>query len=202
MFNILARQFENPKGMLGKLAGKIMYSENRTINSWTVKKLDIKNKDRILEVGYGPGYCIKYIMNRCRCVYMDGADLSKDMAAAAEKRNKEWIDEGRVRLFTGDIHSIASNLDTYHKIISINNYPLWTKPRETLGMLYEKTEAGGEIAITVQPREKDADSLITKNLAKIIEADLASAGYEEIQSSFKDVQPVLAVCVTAKKGRQ
>jgi cyclopropane fatty-acyl-phospholipid synthase-like methyltransferase len=202
MFNILAKQFENPQGLLGKLAGKIMYAENRTINAWTFKKLNIKNKDRILEVGYGPGYGIKYVMNRCRCVYMDGADLSSDMAEQAGKRNKEWIEEGRVRLFTGDIHSLASDLDTYHKIISINNYPLWTKPRETLGMLYEITEPGGDIAITVQPREKGADSLITKDLAKIIEADLSAAGYEEIQTSFKDVRPVPAVCVTAKKGRQ
>lgn len=45
MFELLAKQFEKPEGIFGKLAGKIMYFENRKINKWTIRKLNIKRRD-------------------------------------------------------------------------------------------------------------------------------------------------------------
>ncbi|WP_232233693.1 class I SAM-dependent methyltransferase [Bacillus sp. J33] len=85
MFELLAKQFEKPEGILGKLAGKIMYFENRKINKWTIRKLNIKRRDSILEVGYGPGYSILFIMDNYRHVEADGVDVSEDMKTAASK---------------------------------------------------------------------------------------------------------------------
>lgn len=79
MFDIFARQFEKPQGLLGKLAGKIMYFENRKINRWTIEQLQINRRDSILEVGFGPGYSIKHIMDQWRYSETDGVDVSEDM---------------------------------------------------------------------------------------------------------------------------
>ncbi|MBY0155200.1 MULTISPECIES: class I SAM-dependent methyltransferase [Cytobacillus] len=198
MFDILAKQFQKPAGLLGKLAGKIMYFENRKINKWTIQQLKINRRDSILEVGFGPGYSIRHIMDHFRHAETDGVDVSEDMKASAAKRNDEYIRQGKVRLFVKDIHDYFPD-KTYNKIFSVNNYPLWTKPRESLQYLYGMLEEDGIIAITVQPREEGADDTIAKNLGQVIKTDMEAAGFHSISISYKEARPVLTVCVTAIK---
>jgi trans-aconitate methyltransferase len=198
MFEILAKQFEKPEGIIGKLAGKIMYFENRKINKWTVGKLKIKRRDSILEVGYGPGYSIRYIMDNYRHVEADGVDVSEDMKSAAAKLNDDCIQQGKVRLFVKDIHEFFPD-KKYHKIFSVNNYPLWTKPRESLQHLYGMLESKGQIAITVQPREEGANETITKSLGQVIKSDMEAAGFHSISISYKNARPMVTVCVTGIK---
>ncbi len=198
MFELLAKQFEKPEGILGKLAGKIMYFENRKINKWTIRKLNIKRRDSILEVGYGPGYSIRYIMDNYRHVEADGVDVSEDMKSAASKLNDDCIQQGKVRLFAKDIHHFFPD-KKYNKIFSVNNYPLWTKPRDSLTHLYGMLENNGRIAITVQPRENGANEAITKNLGQVIKADMEAAGFHSISVLYKKARPLLTVCVTGIK---
>ncbi|MGN7176743.1 SAM-dependent methyltransferase [Paenibacillus sp. FSL R5-0490] len=198
MFDILGKQFEKPEGLLGKLAGKIMYFENRKINKWTIVQLQINRRDSILEVGFGPGYSIKHIMDHWRHAETDGVDVSEDMKAAAAKLNDDYIQQGKVRLFVKDIHDYFPD-KKYNKIFSVNNYPLWTKPRESLQHLHGMLEKDGVIAITVQPREEGADETITKNLGQVIKADMEAAGFHSISISYKEARPVLTVCVTGIK---
>lgn len=198
MFELLAKQFEKPEGILGKLAGKIMYFENRKINKWTIRKLNIKRRDSILEVGYGPGYSILFIMDNYRHVEADGVDVSEDMKTAASKLNDDCIQQGKVRLFAKDIHHFFPD-KKYNKIFSVNNYPLWTKPRDSLTHLYGMLENNGRIAITVQPRENGANEAITKNLGQVIKADMEAAGFHSISVLYKKARPLLTVCVTGIK---
>ncbi|GLB59447.1 class I SAM-dependent methyltransferase [Cytobacillus sp. NCCP-133] len=198
MLDIFAKQFEKPEGILGKLAGKIMYFKNRKINRWTVGKLKIKRRDTILEVGFGPGYSIRYIMDNYRQVEADGVDVSEDMRTAAAKLNGDCIQQGKVRLFVKDIFDFFPE-KKYNKIFSVNNYPLWTKPRESLQYLYGMLDNNGRIVITVQPREKGANDTISKNLGQVIKADMEAAGFHSISVSYKTARPVLTVCVTGIK---
>ncbi|WLR56788.1 class I SAM-dependent methyltransferase [Mesobacillus subterraneus] len=122
MIDSMAKQFEKPRGMLGKLAGMIMYFENRKINRWSIQKLKVLKNDRILEIGFGPGYGIMTLMSNYRGIEVDGIDLSEKMKNDATKRNKEWVEQGKVHLTIGDVANFQPG-HHYNKIISVNNYP-------------------------------------------------------------------------------
>ncbi|PLR83383.1 MULTISPECIES: class I SAM-dependent methyltransferase [Bacillus] len=192
-------QFEKPKGLLGKIAGKIMFFENRKINKWTINHLDIKRGDRILEIGYGPGYAIKHIIEKYEQVTIDGVDVSNKMKTEAEKVNEEGIKSGKVQLYTGDIAEFEAPADYYDKIFSVNNYPLWEKPSQSLKNVLAMLAPGGKIAFTVQPREEDANNGTAAELGKKIKADLEKAGFQQITAFYKHFRPVRTVCVTALK---
>lgn len=198
MIDTMAKQFEKPKGILGKLAGIIMYFENRKINKWSIKKLQIQKHDRILEVGYGPGYGIKTIMSNYRSLTIDGIDLSEKMLEEATKRNKKWIAAGRVHLGNGDVADYHPD-HLYNKIISVNNYPLWDKPLTSLKHLFNMMEKSGRIVLTVQPREEGSTDETAKVLGKQIKNDLLQTGFKNPDVSYLKVRPVLTVCVTAEK---
>ena len=199
MINSMAKQFEKPKGILGKLAGTIMYFENRKINRWSINKLHVNKNDRILEIGFGPGYGIRNLMSNYRGIEVDGIDLSAKMKDAATKRNKEWIETGKVHLTVGDVADFQPE-HRYNKIISVNNYPLWDRPHTSLEHLYRLLKQGGRIVLTVQPREEGSTAETAKQLGEVMEKDLLHAGFINPEVSFLKVRPVLTVCVTAKKN--
>lgn len=198
MIDSMAKQFEKPKGLLGKLAGTIMYFENRKINRLSIKKLQIKKSDRILEIGYGPGYGIKTMMKEYPLITVDGIDLSEKMLEEASKRNQEWIQIGKVNLAKGDVVNFQPE-QRYNKVISVNNYPLWEKPIKSLKHIYHLMDKGGIIVLTVQPREEGSTDNTAKVLGEKIKEDLLHTGFKDPVVSFKKVRPVLTVCVTAEK---
>lgn len=77
MINMLSKKFSRPKGMFGILAGYIMAAENKTLNQWTIDQLGLTRGDRILEVGFGPGYCMKQMLKREKSVHIHGIDVSE-----------------------------------------------------------------------------------------------------------------------------
>ncbi|MEW8971111.1 MAG: class I SAM-dependent methyltransferase, partial [Mesobacillus sp.] len=172
--------------------------ENRKINKWSIRKLQVNRYDKILEIGFGPGYGIKTLMSNYRGIEVDGIDLSAKMKDEATKRNKEWIDTRKVHLTIGDVADFQPD-HRYNKMISVNNYPLWDQPLTSLRHLFQLLKQGGRIVLTVQPREEGSTADTAKQLGERMSKDLLNAGFKNPEVSYLDVRPVLTVCVTAEK---
>ncbi len=193
------KQFSVPKGFLGRIAGNIMALENKRLNNWTLSLLNIDNNDHVLEVGYGPGVCMEKILHDYPEVIIHGIDVSGAMKKQAEHRVGKYIEDQRARVLIGDIEKeeLASNF--YNKVLSVNNYTIWNHPKKGLERLYQSMKVNGTIAITMQPREENASTIKTRMFAKQIYHDLSDCGFINIKISYKELFPMLAVCVTATK---
>jgi cyclopropane fatty-acyl-phospholipid synthase-like methyltransferase len=198
MLNTMDRQFEQPKGFFGRIAGFIMSLENKKINKWTIRQLNPHRGDTILEIGYGPGYAINELMETKRRIIIHGIDLSSKMKQMAERKNRDYIHQGRVRLFSGDINDYKP-AHLYDKVFSVNNYPLWEHQEQSLKKIHDMMSIDGKIALTVQPREEGADETTTKALGAKIQSDLENAGFKDISISYGNFRPILTVCVTGRK---
>ena len=198
MFELFAKQFRNPEGLLGKLAGKVMARDNQEINRWTIDRLHIQPGDQILEIGYGPGMAMAYMFKTYKRIRIDGVDISSQMAEEAGKRNAEFAEKGKLRLFQGEIYDAEQELSQYDKVISVNNYPLWKHKKRCLSVIHHVMKEGAVIAMTVQPREEDASKEKTFAHAREMERDLFQAGFRNISVKFRKFQPELTVCITAE----
>lgn len=194
-----AKQFRVPGGFLGKIAGKIMYFENKKINNWTLQKLSLSNGQKVLEIGFGPGYAIGLIAETCPDCMIQGIDLSNKMKEETAKKHEHLLASGKLKLWRGEISAFNFPSEKYDRIFSVNNFPLWKNPQETLIKIGASLKTGGMVAITVQPREKGDTDDTAKELGKQLESGLKAAGLKNISISYKKVHPVLAVCATAEK---
>ncbi|MBW3113131.1 MULTISPECIES: class I SAM-dependent DNA methyltransferase [Bacillaceae] len=198
MFSI-QKHFKRPKGFLGWFVGKVMEFDNRKINNWSIKQLAIQNGERILEVGYGTGYCIRRISKLYPGSFVDGVDISDTMKETAQSKNEEAIEKGRVRLFVQDISQFELNDVQYDRILSVNNYPLWNDQKQALIHLYKMLKTDGTLLITVQPRgDEERDSKARVYGAEISQA-LQNTGFKNITVSYKDANPSLTVSVKGVK---
>ncbi|SPU01835.1 class I SAM-dependent methyltransferase [Bacillus tequilensis] len=195
MINMLSKKFSRPKGVFGMLAGYIMAAENQTLNQWTIDQLGVRRGDSILEIGFGPGYCMQQMLKREKAVELHGIDISEAMLKLAARRVKS---KG-VRLIQGNIETFPLAASFYDKVISVNNYTIWNDQTKGVRQIYRALKPGGKAAITMQPREADASPEKTKSFGQQMIADFKAAGFEDIELHFKNIKPELSVCATAKK---
>ena len=83
--DIMMRTFGRPSGVLGRLGGMILARTNRRYAAWVVDLLDVRQPDRVLEIGFGPGVAIQ--MLAARAAYVAGVDPSPEMLRQATRRS-------------------------------------------------------------------------------------------------------------------
>ncbi|MFS0655911.1 class I SAM-dependent methyltransferase [Bacillus sp. 179-C3.3 HS] len=199
MLSTISKAFSRPKGWFGSLAGFIMATENKALNQWAIRHLDVDDGDKILEIGYGPGYSMTYMLKHYQHLHIDGLDASSTMQEQARHQIRKRRQNGYVRLYVGEIENTRLPSNQYDKVLSVNNYTIWDDPRAGLLHLYHTLKPGGRMVIVMQPREKGADANRTKEMGEHILNDLLFVGFDHASVEYKEMRPTLSVCVTAKK---
>ncbi|HWP93914.1 MAG TPA: class I SAM-dependent methyltransferase [Thermodesulfobacteriota bacterium] len=194
------RQFGQPRGFWGSLAGVIMAYTNRERNRWVISLLDIKRSNRVLEIGFGPGLAIELISKTALDGFIAGIDHSEVMIRQASKRNAEAIRVGRVDLRLGSVSNFPQFDEPFDRIISINSIQFWDNPVESLKGLWNMLKPGGLIAIALQPRHPGATEEDVRDAGKEISTFLEKSGFSEIRLETKKMRPVSTVCVIGYKG--
>src|SRR5262245_33058775 len=111
--NAAIRQFGNPRGLAGRVAGWVMAnrSSNRQRNSWVVSQLDVQPGERVLEVGFGPGLAVAELS--CRVGdsgHVFGIDHSSVMVRQATRHNAAAVRAGRVTLSQASVDQLPPAL--------------------------------------------------------------------------------------------
>jgi len=192
---LLFSQFSKPKGVIGKIVGYIMYRENAGITKWTLSFLDIQPDEHVVEIGFGPGYCIRNLCKTYKGLHVTGLDPSEAMVEEAGRRNQTWVNEGRVELReakAGEVDGVREPID---KIVTINNITYWEDPVRTLGELKSKMRKAGRIAITLQPHEKGAGDQTAELAGDHIRTFLEQAGFEYVRVHHRPGKPNKTTCV-------
>ncbi len=148
----LNKQYECPKGVMGRIAGEVMVHQHRPETVWTLQLLDIQPTDDVLEAGFGAGQGIKLAAARVTSGHIRGIDLSEEMVRVATKRNASAIKAGRVTLSQGSITALPFEDQSFDKIMTIHTMYFWPEPHEpsqALSELCRVLKPGGPLIITL-----------------------------------------------------
>jgi SAM-dependent methyltransferase len=194
----LQRQFGRPRGLAGALAGWVMAhrSSNRRRNAWVVSLLDVRSRDRLLEVGFGPGLAIQHLSQLAREGVVCGIDHSQVMLRQARRRNAAAVRSGGVDLRLASVEHLPTFDEPFDKIVGVNVIGLWDKPVERLAQLRRLLRPGGKIAIAVQPRSPGASDETSGRRGADIATQLAAAGFSQIRQETLALRPAV-VCLLA-----
>lgn len=197
----IAGQFRRPHGLVGRLAGRIMAHRpsNRRRNAWTLDLLALRPADRVLEVGFGPGYALALAAGRLPRGRLTGVDHSATMLAQARRRNARAIAEGRLSLLLADAADLGAVAGPVDKVYSVNAVQFWPDRPRVLAALRGVMAPGARIAITYMPRGRGARAEQAQGMAVAVEQDLDVAGFVEIRHAVLPLRPVPAVCVLATR---
>ncbi|MBP1950676.1 class I SAM-dependent methyltransferase [Virgibacillus litoralis] len=195
----LFSQFAMPRGRLGQLAGWFMSKENRGINKWTIDFLSIKNNDHILEIGFGSGKAMKYILEQKNLVEITGIDPSEAMVYQALRKLNKRLINSEVRLIEGYAEELPVLSQKVDKVLVINNITFWRDPVNTLKNIRGQMNDGGKIAVTIQPHEKGATDETSELIGGQLSVLLDQSGFTFIEIYIKPTKPNDTVCALGIK---
>jgi len=157
--------------------------------------LDIQPDEHVLEIGFGPGYCVRSLCKTYRGIHVTGLDPSSTMVEEATRRNQKWVDEGRVELKEAKAGEVDAVLKPIDKVVTINNITYWEDPVRTLYNLRSLMRKAGRIAITLQPHEKGASDQTAELAGDQIRSFLEQAGFEYVRVHHRPGKPNKTTCV-------
>ena len=199
MKDFVSKQFKEPKGLIGKAAGKVMAVENGVLYDWTFKELGLVNGDKVLEIGFGPGEGLHMRLSSFPKCRLDGFDPSQAMIDLAKERNEDSLKSGRLTITLGTALDVPLE-NQYNRIYSVNSFPMWEEKETSLSRLHALLTTGGSLTITVQPRQKDATIKHAAKLSLEISSLMKRTGFHSIRTNEMELKPCTAVSVSGIKG--
>ncbi|MDR2088022.1 MAG: class I SAM-dependent methyltransferase [Clostridiales Family XIII bacterium] len=163
----IGAQFRKPTGLGGALSTFVMNTINRKQYAATERELSLMPGARVLDVGYGNGFMLqRLIAHHGDCEYY-GIEISRDMLAAASKRNEKAVSSGRLRLSFGDIVRTEFEDGFFDTVYTVNTVYFWDDLEAGLSEVKRIIKVGGVFVNTVYSREwLDRLSYTKKGFAK------------------------------------
>ena len=196
MLNSFYKQFGNPTGLMGNVAGKILAANNKERTDWVLSFMDVKPEDNILEIGYGPGTAIELLERQIKNGLIAGIDVSDVMLKQASRRNAEAIKQKKVRLHQGTIDELNYKNNFFDYVFGINVSLFWKDPVSEFKKIRNLLKPGGSLLIALQPRYAKSN-LEVREIGDRVKNEIIKAGFTNFNVEFKEFNPIDAFCIWA-----
>ncbi len=157
---------------------------------WAVETLAVEPRDRLLEIGGGPGVAASLVCKRLEGGRLLLIDRSATAIERTRRRNAEHVASGRLALETVDAADFDPGKARFDKVYAVNVNVFWTTPAtEELARIRKALDRGGRLFLFY---ETPSTARARQAVARVVDALLAN-GFAEpklISSS-----PTLVGCV-------
>ena len=178
-----SEQAKNPFGIFGRLAMPIIFDRgNAYLNGFVNELMSIQANDHVLEIGFGTGKLIYEMAGEINQGCIEGVDISNTMVSIAEKRNKKYIVDGRVKIKEGNFDEIPFENKKFTKICSVNTIYFWPKPENTAKKIAGLLSPGEKFIVAFEDIEQLKQRNLNRNLFQLysksyIKSLLINAGF-------------------------
>ncbi len=128
----LAAQLSCPQGEMGTVVGERMHTNNLQMTLNTFKSLNLKNNDRVLEIGPGAAAHVPLILNTAKNISYHGLDISELMVQEAQNINIENISKKNAFFHLYDGTHIPFPDALFDKVMTVNTIYFWEHPDKLL----------------------------------------------------------------------
>lgn len=184
----LARQLSNPTGIIGKFVlGPLWNKRNAKLNDVTLAHLELKEEDRVLDIGFGGGYLLARIIPRVKCGWVAGIDISPVMVKRCRARHRAAIKAGRVDIQWGRAEALPYPDGYFTKVSSVNSIFYWSDAPQGVAEIYRILQEKGKLVLTYTcKRDLEKKGFVRYGVKTYEEEEvhqmLAQAGFREIKT--------------------
>ena len=144
----LAAHLRCPEGDGGREVGEMMNVVNGNMISKAIESLQLKDNDKVLEIGPGNGNHVKGILDSRTAIIYHGIDISDTMVAEAIKLNS-GLNNALFKVSDG--LSIPFDGVQFDKVITTNTIYFWEAPQTYAKEIARVLNPGGILSIGFIP---------------------------------------------------
>ncbi len=187
----IASQLRKPNGFIGRaLISRMLNRANAQMNKVTLLSLDLKDSDRVLEVGFGGGALLAEMARLNSKAALYGADFSQDMVTLCQKKMFRLISEGRLQLDCASVENLPYESGTFTKICSVNSIYFWADCDVAIRELKRVLKQNGTLIITFGDKTSMSKQTFTQHGFKLytaldVQQIMEAEGFSDIQIEQK-----------------
>jgi len=149
----LARQFACPSGLAGRfLIGPWLDRIGRPMNRAAFEMLHARPGDRVLEVGFGGGELIEWLLSASEAEVV-GVEHSEAMLERAKRRFRRALRDSRLQLLAGSVAALPIDDRSLDKAVSVNSLYFWADLPGALAEFSRALRPGGRLVLCFQTPE-------------------------------------------------
>jgi ubiquinone/menaquinone biosynthesis C-methylase UbiE len=122
------------------------------MNRLTFEQLEIGPGERVLEVGFGGGDLIEWMLSATTARVV-GVDVSDAMLKRARRRFRAELEQGRLRLLSGFADALPLPDGHLDKACSVNSIYFWPDPAAAFAEFARVLRPGGRLVLCFQTPE-------------------------------------------------
>ena len=150
-----SEQARKPAGLFGRIVMSIIFDQgNAFLNGFVNELMSVQIDDRIIEIGFGTGKLIYKMAQQIDTGLIEGVDFSKTMVLIAQKRNKNNIANGKVKIIEGNFDEMPFEKESFTKACSINTLYFWPEPAHTAKKIAEILKPDGKLILAFEDIEQ------------------------------------------------
>ncbi|MBL1410059.1 class I SAM-dependent methyltransferase [Sphingobacterium faecale] len=146
------RMFVVPDGNWGEKGAAMMVDKGDTMAIKAVALLDLTKKDRVIEIGFGPGIALEVLAKIVTDGSVVGIDPSDLMHRLAAERNIEAINKGKIALFKGTVSHLPFDDNSFNGALAMDNMHFWNDPLNGLKELKRVLLPGSKLVCSFTPQ--------------------------------------------------
>jgi len=209
----IAQQLRKPSGDFAPAIAEKMNGANQPLYDLMLSKIDIKENDTILEIGFGNGNHFKELFSQYNNLKVYGIDYSKDMVEQATVRNLEFINSGKLILVEGSSDHLPFHDQIFDKVFCNMVIYFWDQPEDDLHEIYRVLKPNGYFYTGIRTKESMLGFQFTKYGFTLHSVDewksiLEKCGFT-VRDTYRKMDPVFqdngknyqleSVCIAAEK---
>jgi SAM-dependent methyltransferase len=144
----LAAQLRQPHGAEGIAVANMMNESNIGMTRHSIDRLNILERDHILELGHGNCSHLPYLLKQQHNLTYSGLEVSELMSSEAQRMNKAFMSTNQVLFHLYDGINIPFQTNSFDKIFTVNTIYFWINPELLLTELYRVMKQNGILNIT------------------------------------------------------
>lgn len=152
----LARQLRKPDGKAGTRTGQLMNRSNSFMYAFTLELMKLREGETILEIGFGNGLFFDKITAQAPGLSLYGIDYSPQMVKEAGITNERLINQGSLKLVSGNSDALPWPEHFFDKIYCINVIYFWEEPLRHLQEIKRVLKPGGRFYATCRSKDNMA----------------------------------------------
>jgi ubiquinone/menaquinone biosynthesis C-methylase UbiE len=143
----IAEQARHAKGLLGRIIAIIMARETWAQNRRAIAALGVRDNDRVLDIGCGPGRSLGTLAALAAQGHVAGVDPSVLMAEIAAERNRALVTARRVEIVVAGAASLPFADGSFDKVLCVHVIYFWDDMAAALGEIARVLKPQGRLAL-------------------------------------------------------
>ena len=144
-----------PQGEEGVQMLERMNNSHAAVTAWAFSFLDVKEDDRILDVGCGGGAALARLSARAPKGHLAGVDYSSVSVQESRNHNRADVETGKMEILEGSVEALPFPDDQFDKIVTVESFYFWPNPVEDLKEVRRVLKKDGIFLLTADIYQKE-----------------------------------------------